>query len=74
MGMSTASLLRLINIDNTIEIKTEAKHSDKKTCNSFALGDTTFSAVDHFTVSHQQPKANNDSIHPLSFVSTKNNF
>ena len=29
MGMSTASLFRPINIDNTLESKTEVKHSDK---------------------------------------------
>ena len=47
IGMSTANLIRPINIDNTVESETEAKHSDKKrakpetivakTPNSFAL-------------------------------------
>ena len=82
--MSTASLFRQINIDNAVESKTEAKHSDiklakpettvPKTPDRFALIDTTFPAVDHFTVNHQQLKADNDSIHPLSFASTQNNF
>ena len=84
IGMSTASLFRPIIIDNTVESKTELKHSDKsfakpettvaKTPNRFALTDTTISAVDHFTVNNQQLKINNDSIQPLSFVSTQNRF
>ena len=37
MGMSTASLFRPINIDNTLESKTEVKHSDK----NFAKPETT---------------------------------
>ena len=37
MGMSTASLFRPINIDNTFESKTEVKHSDK----NFAKPETT---------------------------------
>ena len=84
MGMSTASLFRPINISNTFESKTEVKNWDKnfakpettvaKTLNSFALTDTTLSAVDNFTVNQQQLKANNDSVQPLSFVSTQNKF
>ena len=84
MGMSTASLFRPINIDNTLESKTEVKHSDKnfakpettvaKTLDHFALSDTTLSAVNNFTVNHQQLKADNDSVEPLSFVSTQNKF
>ena len=84
MGMSTASLFRPINIDNTLESKTEVKHSDKnfakpettvaKTLDRFALSDTTLSAVDNFTVNQQQLKADNDSVQPLSFVSTQNKF
>ena len=82
MGMSTASLFRPINIDNTLESKTEVKHSDKifakpettvaKTFDRFALSDTTLPAVDNFTVNQQQLKADNDSVQPLSFVSTQN--
>ena len=62
IGMSTVSLFGSNNINNTVEFKTEAKHSDKKlakpettvaeTPDHFALSDTTFSAVDHFTVNH----------------------
>ena len=84
MGMSTASLFRPINIDNTFESKTEVKNSDKnfakpettvaKTLDRFALSDTTLSAVDNFTVNQQQLKADNDSVQPLSFVSTQNKF
>ena len=72
MGMSTASLFRPINIDNTLESKTEVKHSDRnfakpettvaKTLDRFALSDTTLSAVDNFTVHQQQLKADNDSV------------
>ena len=68
----------------TVDSKTEVKHSDKtfakpettvaKTPDRFALSDTTLSAVDNFTVNQQQFKADNDSIQPLSFVSTQNNF
>ena len=82
MGMSTASLFRPINIDNTLE--SEVKHSDKnfakpettvaKTLDRFALSDTTLSAVDNFTINQQQLKADNDSVQPLSFVSTQNKF
>ena len=63
MGMSTASLFRPININNTFESKTEVKNSDKnfakpettvaKTLDRFALSDTTLSAVDNFTVNQQ---------------------
>ena len=84
IAMSTTSLFRPINIDNTVDSKTEVKHSDKnfakpettvaKTPDRFALSDTTLSAVDNFTVNQQQFKADNDSIQPLSFVSTQNNF
>ena len=84
MGMSTASLFRPVNIDNTLESKTEVKHSDKnftktettvaKTLDRFALSDTTLSAVDNLTVNQQQLKADNDSVHPLCFVSTQNKF
>ena len=84
IGMSTASLFGPIVIDNTVESKTEVKHSDKnfakpettvaKTPNRFALSDTTISAVDYFTVNNQQLKIDNDSIQPLRFVSTQNRF
>ena len=84
IGMSTASLFRPINIDNTVDSKAEVKHSDKKcakpettvakTPDRFALSDTTLSAVDNFTVNQQQFKADNDSIQPLVFVGTQNNF
>ena len=84
MGMSTASYRPSVNIDNTLESKTEVKHSDKnfakpqttvaETPDCFALSDTTLSAVDNFTVNQQQLKSDNDSIQPLSFVSTQNNF
>ena len=84
MGMSTESFFRPINIDNTLESKTEVKHSDKnfakpettvaKTLDRFALSDTTLSAVDNFTVNQQQLKADNDSVQPLNFVSTQNKF
>ena len=66
IGISTASIFRPINIDNSVESKTELKQSDKKfakpettvakTPDRFALSDTTFSAVDHFTVNKQQLK------------------
>ena len=82
MGMSRASIFRPIKIENTLESKTEVKHSDKnfakpettvaKTLDRFALSDTTLSAVDNFTVNQQQLKADNDSVQPLSFVSTQN--
>ena len=82
--MNTSSLFRPINIDNTVESKTEVKHSDKnfgkpettvaKTPDRFALSDTTISAVDNFTVNQQQLNEDNDSIQPLSFVSTQNKF
>ena len=84
MGMRTASLFRPINIDNTLESKTEVKYSDRnfakpettvaKTLDRFALSNTTLSAVDNFTVNQQQLKADNDSVQPLSFVSTQNKF
>ena len=84
IGMSTASLFRPINIDNTVESKTEVKHSDKNfakpettvanTPDRFALSDTSFAAVDEFTVNDQQLKTENDSIQPLYFVSTQNKF
>ena len=45
-----------------------------KTLDRFALSDTTLSAVDNFTVNQQQLKADNDSVQPLSFVSTQNKF
>ena len=78
IGMSTASLVRPINIDNTANSKTEAKYSEKrlakpettvvKTPDRFALSETTISAVDHFTVTHQQLKTNNDSIPQLNYA------
>ena len=81
IGMSTASLFRPINLDNTADSKTEAKYSDLKlakhvttvtnTPDRYALSDTTLSAVDNFTVEHQQLQADNDSIQPLSFLSTR---
>ena len=84
IGMSTASLFRPINIDNTVESKTEVKHSYKnfrkpettfaKFPDRFALSDTTFSAVDQFTVKFQQLKTGNGSIQPLNFVRTQNKF
>ena len=84
MGMSTASLFRPMNINDTLKSKTEVKHSDKKfakpettvakTLDRFALSDTTLSAVDNFTVNQQQHKADNDSVQPFSFVSTQNKF
>ena len=77
-------LFRTINIDNTVESKTEVKHSNKnlakrestaaKTPDRFAVSDTKSSAVDKITVSQQQLKAYNDSIQPLSFVGTQNRF
>ena len=61
--MSASSSFRAINIDNTVEPKTEVKHSDKNfakpettvamTTDRFALSDTTLSAVDDFTVKQQ---------------------
>ena len=61
-GMSTATLFRPINIDNSVIFKTEAKYSDKKLVkpettvakipDRFALSDTTISDADHFTVKH----------------------
>ena len=82
--MSTANLFRPINIDNTADSKTEANYiveklakpetTVTKTHVRFALSDTTISAAGHFTVNHQQPKTNNDSIQPLNFVSTQKNF
>ena len=84
IGMSTSSSFRPINIDNTVESKTDVKHSDKnfaktettvaKTPDRFNLSDTTLSAVDNFTVNQQQLKSDNNSIQPLSFVSTQNKF
>ena len=63
-GMSTASFFRPNNIDNTVESKKEAKHSDKKlakfettvarTPDRFDLRDTMLSAVDNFTSSLKQ--------------------
>ena len=84
IGMSTSSSFRPINIDNTVESKTEVKHSDKnfakpettiaKTPDRFALSDTTLCAVDNFTVNQQQLNSDNYSIQLLSFVSTQNKF
>ena len=84
IGMSTAGLFRTININNTVDSKKEAKYLDKKpakpettvakTTDLFALSDTTISAVDHFTIHHQQLKTDNGSIQPLNFASTKLDF
>ena len=79
-----SKLFTLINIDDTAELATEAKHLVKKIAkpetsvaiapHCFALSDTIFSAVDHFTVNHQQLKADKISIHMISFVSTERNL
>ena len=84
IGMSTSSSFRPINVDNTVESKTEVKHLDKnftkpettvaKTPDRFALSDTTLSAVDNFTVNQQQLKSDNDSIQPFSFLRTQSKF
>ena len=82
IGMSTASLLRQVKIGNTADAKTGAKHSDKKLAKpemtvaetTDRFSDTTFSAADHFTVSHQQPETNTDSCDPLNVTSTQIKF
>ena len=79
IGMSTSSSFRPININNTVESKTEVNYPYKnfakpettvaKTPDSFSLSVKTLSADDNFTVNQQQLKSDNDSIQPLSFVS-----
>ena len=81
--MSTASLFRANNIDNTADCETEAKDLDKKlakpettlakTPDRFALWYNNLCCWS-FYINHQQPKTNNDSIKPLNSASTQNKF